>query len=262
MRCATYLLPHHIDLQETQERISQEFTATFFEEALCLNDQSHRFLFIFNYGSLAFWNFTQEDERTILQTFCSEKVKAHDISPEIFAYSYGKNQNMLQDHITINKDVSDTLQMLTVSYGLSQSAVLASFEQNIEQKIKENAFIPKQLARYGKISLSRKEIAKKIGEIFLERNLVNLHTDLLDTPAFMWDHPTYDKLYHMAIKDLDLQARTEVLNTRMNILRDLFEVMSNTLNTRHSALMEWIIITLISVEVILTLLIHVFHILH
>jgi hypothetical protein len=36
--------------------------------------------------------------------------------------------------------------------------------------------------RTGKISVSSRDLSRKIGQIFLERAEVNLHTDLLDTP--------------------------------------------------------------------------------
>ena len=35
----------------------------------------------------------------------------------------------------------------------------------------------------GKIHLKREDISKKIGELFLQRCYVNLHTDILDTPG-------------------------------------------------------------------------------
>lgn len=49
-----------------------------------------------------------------------------------------------------------------------------------------------QLAKTGKISLTQKDIAKKIGELFIQRNNVNLTSDLLDTPAFFWDSDTHE----------------------------------------------------------------------
>ena len=96
--------------------------------------------------------------------------------------------------------------------------------------------------------------------MFIERNSVNLHTDILDTPAFFWDHPEFEPLYNMTRADLDVDARTKVLNTRLDIVRELFEVMGDELNNRHAAMLEWIIIILICIEVVLTLLTHVFKI--
>ncbi len=119
--------------------------------------------------------------------------------------------------------------------------------------------IPEELAHRGKISLARKEISKRIGELFIERTSVNLHSDILDAPVFIWDHPEYESLYTMTINDLELHARTAVLNRRLDIVKELFEMMRDELNNRHSTMLESIIVLLIMIEVFLTLIVHVFH---
>jgi uncharacterized Rmd1/YagE family protein len=60
---------------------------------------------------------------------------------------------------------------------------------------------------------------------------------------------------------VSLDQRTQVLNKRLDIIRDLFEVLGDELNSRHSGLMEWAIVVLILMELIVSLLTHVFKIL-
>lgn len=157
------------------------------------------------------------------------------------------------------KTRSHALQMLAVSYGLSQAVKLSAFESRIESTIETTKTIPQELAIRGKISLSRKEISRRIGALVIERNSVNLHSDILDAPVFIWDHPEYESLYTMTIKDLELHSRTDVLNRRLDIVKELFEMMRDELNNRHSTMLETIIVLLIMIEVFLTLFIHVFH---
>ena len=128
--------------------------------------------------------------------------------------------------------------MLAVSYGISQAIKLSAFEQRIDNTIEMTKNIPQELSKRGKISLSRKEISQRIGGLFIERNSVNLHSDILDAPAFIWDHPEYENLYNMAIGDLELHNRTAVLNRRLDIVKELFEMMRDELNNRHSTLLE------------------------
>jgi hypothetical protein len=33
----------------------------------------------------------------------------------------------------------------------------------------------------------RNEISMRVGQLFVDRSQVNLHSDMLDTPAFFWD---------------------------------------------------------------------------
>lgn len=260
MRCAAYLLPTKVDLKQAQEALSAHYQVTLFDEAICIDLDEDRFAFIFHYGSFVFWNFSPQEEADIIDQLIKDEKTRATLFIEVFSFDYGTQQHVLQDHITLESH-NKKMQMLAVSYALSQSAVLSDFEGKISKEIDANTFITKDLATRGKIRLSRKSMSKKMGHILQQRNQVNLHTDILDTPEFVWDHPAYEPLYSMAIHDLDLQARTSVLNTRMDILKDLFEVMSNTLNTRHGVMIEWIIVLLIFIEVILSLLQHVFHVL-
>ncbi|OJW49067.1 MAG: hypothetical protein BGO67_10885 [Alphaproteobacteria bacterium 41-28] len=216
-------------------------------------------IFIFSYGCIVLWNVPTEAETQFLELL--QKFTQNPINPvfEEFEYTFASKPRFFQDKITLAKTRSHALQMLAVSYGLSQTIKLTAFEARIDNTIEMTKNIPQELAHRGKISLSRKEISKRIGELFIERNSVNLHSDILDAPVFIWDHPEYETLYTLTINDLELHARTAVLNRRLDIVKELFEMMRDELNNRHSTMLELIIITLIMMEVFLTLFIHVFH---
>ena len=99
-----------------------------------------------------------------------------------------------------------------------------------------------------------------MGELFIERSSVNLHFDILDVPEFFWEHSELEPLYRMISKHFDLATRLEVLNKKLDTIRDLFTVLVNELNHQHSSKLEWIIIWLIVIEVVVTLLRDVFEV--
>jgi uncharacterized Rmd1/YagE family protein len=216
-------------------------------------------IFIFRYGCVVLWNVPSEEETQFLDIL--QTVAEKPINPvfEEFEYSFASKPRFFQDKITLAKTRSHVLQMLAVSYGLSQAIKLTAFEVRIDSTIEMTKNVPQELARRGKISLSRKEISKSTGALFIERTSVNLHSDILDAPVFIWDHPEYESLYTMTINDLELHARTAVLNRRLDIVKELFEMLRDELNNRHSTMLESIIVALIMLEVFLTLVIHVFH---
>ncbi len=72
------------------------------------------------------------------------------------------------------------------------------FEERIDQEIEKSKELPQSLARTGSIGLTRTEMAKKIGKLFIERNNVNLHTDILDQPEFFWEQDKYVVRWHFA----------------------------------------------------------------
>jgi len=102
------------------------------------------------------------------------------------------------------------------------------------------------------------EIRKRMGELFNVRSSINLRLDVLDSPDFFWEYPELEPLYLQVAADEELQKRLEVLNKRLNVVHEMFEMLGNELNHQHSSRLEWTIICLIVIEVVLTLLRDVF----
>ena len=216
--------------------------------------------FFFSYGTVVFWGFSETEEEEILQ-----ELKAFEKSPfsraeiDEFVFSYGESMKIVDDHIYLqNKNV---LTKLAISYGIAQSIKLTIFEETIQKTIEHTKQIPYELAQKGKIPLSRKEIAKKMGELFIERNSINLHTEILDTPEFFWEHTEFETFYRRTIHYLDVSKRVDAMNKRLTVIHELFEILSGEINHQHSSRLELTIIILIVIEVILILLKDVFHVL-
>src|SRR5262249_46265875 len=115
-----------------------------------------------------------------------------------------------------------------------------------------------ELAARGKIRLSKKEIRRKMGALFIERNSINLYFDVLDTPEFFWEHAELEPLYTMTATYLDIEARVRALNQRLDIVHELFDMLVTELNHQHSSKLELTIIWLICIEVGLSILQNVF----
>lgn len=70
----------------------------------------------------------------------------------------------------------------------------------------------------GKVAISRKEIAKLIGRVFLQRASVNLLSTVLDTPEYFWSAPdSMQSLYKRVCEYMELDQRVEVLNNRFQV---------------------------------------------
>jgi uncharacterized Rmd1/YagE family protein len=212
-------------------------------------------IFCFTYGVVVFWSFDEADEKKFLK-----KLKPYEIHPvdqqekESMTFSFGQVAKIEEDEIILPD--TELFSRMAISHGLAQSVKLASFEWAIQKTIDTTKNIPEQLAIRGRVPLSKNEIRKKMGELFIERSSVNLHTDILDVPEFFWDHSEVEPLYTMIANHLDLETRIEVLNQRLDIVHELFEMLGNELDHQHSSRLEWIIIGLIVIEVIISTLSH------
>lgn len=216
-------------------------------------------VFYFSYGVLVCWGFTEEEEKEIcsfVKPFEKEPLLKNELDE--FSYSYNHTNKIEEDNIFLHDET--TLTKLAISHGIAQSVKLSTFEELIQKTIELTTQIPQALAKKGKIPFSRKQIFAKMGEILTERNFINLHSEVLDTPEFFWDYPELEPYFRRTVHYLDVIKRVDTLNKRLNVVHDLFEILSSEANHRHTVRLEAIIVLLILIEVLLALLRDVFHV--
>lgn len=207
--------------------------------------------FYFSYGTLVLWGLTKDEEAAVVAEVKAFENDTYDqIETEEYRYTLGPAAKIVRDDITLA--ANDVLTKLAFSHGIAQSVQLSVFEKLIQRRIEHSRRAPESLARYGHISMSRGEIGRLMGEIIIDRNSINLHTDILDTPEFFWEYSDLEPLYRLIAQDLDITARVSVLNRRLDIVKDLFEMLSHEVQHRHSSRLEWIVIGLIFIEVVVS----------
>lgn len=217
-------------------------------------------IFIFSYGCVIFWGKDAAVESKVLDKISAflktpRKKPIEDRCTYVVASKGEPYINEEKDTIIVKND--DPNIKLSFSYGLSQSIKLSVFEESVEKTIDDNKAIPSELIKTGGISLSRKDLAKKIGTLFAERNYINLNSDILDTPDFFWRRAKYEPYYEMSVAFMDIKPRLEILNTRLDIIHELYGILSTELQHIHSSRLELIIIFLILIEVILGVSMHI-----
>jgi uncharacterized Rmd1/YagE family protein len=215
-------------------------------------------VFYFSYGVIVCWGFSDSEEKEIIVDAKDfEREPNTKIELDEFTFTFGEHMRIEEDEIILhNKNV---LTKLAISHGLAQSVKLTTFEEVIQKTIDVTKHLPSELAIKGKIGLSRKEISQKMGALFIERNFINLHSETLDTPEFFWDYPELEPFYRKTAHYLDVSKRVEVLNKRLTVVHELFEILSDELKHQHSSRLEWTIIVLIVIEVVLAVLRDLFH---
>ncbi|MBD3841135.1 MAG: RMD1 family protein [Campylobacterales bacterium] len=234
------------------EHLCENYKTTLYKDILYLNISPEQQIVLFPYGVYVCWNI---DYDTL--AFFKEYIKNYLITPlkseesERIKYEHGESFSIIFDKFIL--DGSDDIYKIAISATLAQNIVLHNFESKVESTIVASSSIPKYLAKHGKIGLSKKQIAKKIGELFLVKSDINLQYDLLDTPEFFWEYPQYERYYNEISKYLDIKSRLEVLNKKVEVIQELLGMLSNEQNHRYSSFLEWIIIILIAVEIVMGL---------
>ena len=80
----------------------------------------------------------------------------------------------------------------------------------------------------------------------MERNSINLASDVLDTPSFFWENDEWDPVYSMLCQYLEHSKRIDVLNRRLDCVHELLDVLQSQTENRHASRLEWIVIWLIT----------------
>ena len=262
MRCTTYCTASAYDIPRLFQSLQKFGSTQLFRDCVHILIKEERRpkgdIFYFAYGCVVLWGFTEEEEQAILGAV-KEFEKDPMAKPEMdeFTFSFGDTMTIEEDEIILN--TKNTLTKLAISYGIAQSVKLTTFEETIQKTIDKTKSLPEDLANKGKIAMSRTEISRKMGELFIERNFINLHSETLDTPEFFWNYPELEPFYRRTAHYLDVSKRVEVLNKRLTVVHELFEILSNQLNHQHTSRLETIIIVLIVIEVIIAVLSDLLH---
>ena len=261
MRCAYYCTAEDYDIDELAKYLRIEgLDPKFYDNVIHItksrdagdDEEESAEIFIFSYGCVTFWGLNEEEELSFIQDIkhC-EIASLSERVVETSTFEYGANTHIDEEEDAIVLESRDVLTMLSLSHGLTQSVKLEVFERKIAETIERTRYLPEELASLGKITLSRKKLSQKIGALFAERNSINLHCDILDIPEFFWRRPRYESFYRMASNYMDIGQRMDILNRRLKVIYELYDILSNELKHAHSSRLEWIIILLIVSEVVL-----------
>jgi len=213
-------------------------------------------LFIFEYGVIVMWGFTEREEKAFLsdlENYEMEKLAIEDVQIENLNYYITKSYQprIYNDFITLN-DGSNYLLKLSISHALAQSVKISLFEELVDNSIEDTQDIPQQIASMGKISMSKEDIMKSIGELFILRININLHGSILDSPEIMWSEPQLEPIYQATRGYLEINQRVSLLNQRLEVISDLLQMFKEQLGQSDEEYLEFIVIVLISVEVLVS----------
>lgn len=248
--CETYDISEIIE--HLENRVGFDGQLSLYTDVIHIEFKNkQRDIFLFSYGATTFFNFTQESESAFLKSLAEfETGSLATREEEELEFTYGSKWRVANDEITL--ETADPLEKLSVSFALAQCCKLSVFEERIQQKIEENKALPESLAQTGEIGISQKEITMKLGQLFIERNQVNLQSDLLDHPEFFWEQDQFKPIYDRLFQYLELGKRVEILNKRLDLLKELFDILTNASNHLHSSKLEVTVIVLIIIEVLIS----------
>lgn len=231
------------------------------------DDLKHAEMFIFSYGVIVFWNFTEPQEKDILadltfarvpdikgtrllKTLVIRPINDQEMETEEMHFNYSPNTNkprIYNDMITLKS--GDHMIKLSMSHAIAQSTKLSRFEARMDVNMHDVKHVPKMLALTGNLGMKREEVLKISGKLFKLRVDVNLSSNVLDTPDFFWEaEPSLNPLYSAVRQYLEIDQRILVLNERCKVFLELADIIAGSIAESNMSRITWIIIGLIALS--------------
>lgn len=146
-------------------------------------------MFVFSYGVVVFWNFTERQEKDLLADLAFATSSAtgiptplatmpldeEDFETEEFHFEYSteiSRPRVYNDMITLRS--GDHMIKLAISHGISQSTKLCFFEEVMARQMADAKDVPRRLAVSGQLGMKREEVFRILGRLFKSRVEVNL----------------------------------------------------------------------------------------
>ncbi|KAJ5221440.1 uncharacterized protein N7469_010327 [Penicillium citrinum] len=226
-------------------------------------------MFVFSYGVVVFWNFTERQEKDLLADLAFATSSAtgtpiplttmplheEDFETEEFHFEYSteiSRPRVYNDMITLRS--GDHMIKLAISHGISQSTKLCFFEEVMARQMADAKDVPRRLAMTGQLGMKREEVFRILGRLFKSRVEVNLSSNMLDVPNFFWEsEPTLYPLYIAVREYLEIKPRIQVLNERCRVFLDLAEILSDSIADNRTSYQTWVVIVLIVISILVTL---------
>jgi len=243
-------------------------------------------VFVFPSGSVVTWNVPEHIGNNIVTRIIRPAAEnAHQVEVEDFEYledssrdssvivgdtivlgtkpsnDYQPQQQQQQQQDTTTTDSSppghetDTiLAKIAYSSALARSTKLAVLEEALDHYFQSTRQIPTTLSAGSPLRFTRQFILRKTGELLSIRAQLNLYSELTDSlPDLFWDSPHnlgLESYYESLGKALDVGVRIKVLNEKMDYASEIAAVLRERLSEKHSTGLEWLIIGLITIEVL------------
>ncbi|XFF81228.1 hypothetical protein AB1E18_007447 [Capra hircus] len=219
-------------------------------------------IFFFREGAAVFWNVKDQTMKQVMQVLEKHEIQPYEIAlvhweNEELNYTKTEGQSKLhRGEIRLNSelDLDDAiLEKFAFSNALCLSVKLAIWEASLDKFVESIQSIPEALKAGKKVKLSHEEVMQKMGELFALRHRINLSSDFLIAPDFYWDRENLEELYDKTCRFLSIARRVKVMNEKLQHCMELTDLMRNHLTEKRTLRLEWMIVILITIEVLFEL---------
>ncbi len=155
------------------------------------------------------------------------------------------------DNNAITLKESSLTNLVISAYVVSQSVALELYEQKLADYFEKSRHLIDSVDTYS--MFKRSQMARFAKELVMTRHDMVIDLHLLDKPNILWDNEDAEMLYNSLASSLELKDRFDIVEYKLNSIKDDMMMVMDLTNHNHSSFLEWIIIGLIALEIFMGL---------
>ncbi len=220
------------------------------KDPLVIEYSKSKFIIVFKYGVVVFWGINPGDANKFLMSVSPFVVDHFDkkLEEELTLKNGRKIDDIRGNEIHLSS--IDVEKVALVSMILARSLALESFEQQVENILKDFENVVNHFTEKGRIGFSAKYLLKKVGMAMSLQHSAVSQLALLDKPDLTWNDIELDRIYNRLEEEFELDDRYEIATEKLKILFHNVEFILDLLAERRGVILELIVIFLILIEVV------------
>lgn len=209
----------------------------------------HKYLFVYRFGCLVFFNMTtEESDREIAKLKAALGDGVTQPTSEVYQIHLSDGPHKVEfEHVEIKKLTADSLRLIAMTLG--QSAGLEYFELSADRMLYETSSFMQDMARGGRIPVRTKRLLQIIGNTAGTRQNIISNLNILDPPEEAWQSKELGKMHTELQQNFDIDLRFRTLDRKLTLIQDNIEILADLVARRNTALLEGLVVILIIVEI-------------
>lgn len=251
-----YSVSEKIKLKHLSEVLNEYPNERYTQDCLIIHLEALEKIFVFRFGTVVFLNVSMETQERYLTLL--------GLTPKIKTVDHDDLEDLAKDHFSIiiesgkpevrftsvKLEAFDLSKIQLIAHVLAQSSALELIEWEVEDFLTESDNMTLEMKKGMLARRGRSKLVQFIGEGLSARHRIVNQLTLLNEPEKTWDKEDLYQLYRDLFKNFDMIQRLERLEKMLSLSSDVSELLLEMVNSRHAEILEWIVIILISMEVI------------
>lgn len=216
--------------------------------AVALDYGAGRQIHAFDFGGVVLLGVSPEDAAPVLDLL---REPGRPLDHDTFLLEDGDPVQVTFNAVRLPGRAPDLLRV--VARVLAQSSAIDRLEGEIDRLLRDVETVVGELRDHGRITRTEDQLARFIGVVLHTRGELVSGLAVLDKPEETWEDQRSSDLHQALVRNFEIEERFKLLDQKLDLVQDAIEVITDMWRSRHATKLEWLVILLISVEIVLAL---------